>query len=84
MVTDKGSRAQHARVSISGVPANRVIDTGADITIIGDELFAWVAAAAHCVRKTSANQTRHHARMSKNRFILMVASIWTSRLMRRL
>ena len=81
MVTDKGSRAQHARV---GVPASRVIDTEADITIIGDELFAWVAAAARRVRKTSANQTRHHARMSENRFALMVASTWTSRLVRRL
>lgn len=46
MVTDKGSRAQHARVSISGVPANGVINTGADITIIGGELFARVAVAA--------------------------------------
>ena len=50
MVTDKGSRAQYARVSVSGVPANGVIDTGADITIIGGELFARVAAAA-CLRK---------------------------------
>ena len=28
VVTDKGSKAQHARVSIQGVPANAVIDTG--------------------------------------------------------
>ena len=43
VVTDKGSRAQYACVSVSGVPANGVTDTGADITIIGSELFAWVA-----------------------------------------
>ena len=47
VVTDKGSKAQHARISILGVPANGVIDTGADITIVGGELFDWVAAAAH-------------------------------------
>lgn len=29
-----------------GVPANGVVDTGADITIMGPELFAGVAAAA--------------------------------------
>lgn len=51
VVTDKGSRAQYARVSVSGVPANGVIDTGADITIIGGELFARVAAAAHLRKK---------------------------------
>ena len=51
MVTNEGSRAQHARVSIQGVVANGVIDTGADITIIGGELFAQVAAAAHLRKK---------------------------------
>ena len=47
VVTDKGSKAQHARVSIQGVPTNAVIDTGADITIMGGELFDQIAAAAH-------------------------------------
>ena len=51
VVTDKGTRAQHARVSISGIPANRVIDTRADITIIDSELFAQVAAAARLRKK---------------------------------
>ena len=51
VVTDKGSKAQHARVSIQGVPANGIIDTGADITIMGGELFARVAAAAHLRKK---------------------------------
>ena len=51
VVTDKGSKAQHARVSVNGVPANGVIDTAADITIIGGELFARVAAAARLRKK---------------------------------
>ena len=50
-MADKGSKAQHSRVSVQGVPANGVIDTGADITIVGGELFARVAAAAHLRRK---------------------------------
>ena len=45
-VTDQGSKSQHARVIVHGVPADGVIDTGADITIMGQELFATVAAAA--------------------------------------
>ena len=32
-VEDKGSRPQLARVNVSGVPLDRVVDTGADITI---------------------------------------------------
>ena len=51
VVTDKGSKAQHARVSVQGVPTTEVIDTGADITIMGGELFARVAAAAHLCKK---------------------------------
>ena len=51
VVADKGSKAQHARVSVQGVPANGVIDTGADITIMGGELFARVAAAARLRKK---------------------------------
>ena len=34
-VTDQGSKSQHARVIVHGVPADDVIDTGADITIMG-------------------------------------------------
>ena len=51
IVTDSGSKAQHARVSVQGVPAQGIIDPGADITIMGGELFARVAAAAHLRKK---------------------------------
>ena len=36
-VEDKGSRPQLARVNVSGVPLDGVVDTGADITIVGAE-----------------------------------------------
>ena len=50
-MTDQGSQSQHARVIVQGVPADGVIDTGADITIMGQELFARVAAAARLRKK---------------------------------
>ena len=50
-VADEGSQSQLAHVIIQGVPADGVIDTGADITIMGQELFARVAAAARLRKK---------------------------------
>jgi len=46
-VPDQGSRNHRARVLVQGVPAQGLIDTGADITIMGGELFKLVAAANH-------------------------------------
>lgn len=43
-VTDRGSVPHRAKVLIQGVPAHGVIDTGADITIMGGELFKMVAS----------------------------------------
>ena len=45
-VEDRGSKPRHASVQVEGVPAEGVIDTGADITIIGGDLFRRVAAVA--------------------------------------
>ena len=45
-VTDGGSHPRLARVDIHGVPADGIIDTAADITIMGGKLFALVAATA--------------------------------------
>ena len=45
-VTDQGSEPRHAKVEVQGVPARGVIDSGADITIIGGGLFKRVAAVA--------------------------------------
>ncbi len=45
-INDKGSRPQCARVQVQGVPAFGIIDTGADITVIGGALFKKVATIA--------------------------------------
>ena len=45
-VSDKGSKPQKAQVRIEGVPVDGLVDSGADITIIGGEAFKKVAAAA--------------------------------------
>ena len=45
-VYDKGSKAHCVKVSVQGVPMYGVVDSGADITIIGGEMFKRVAAAA--------------------------------------
>ena len=46
-VKDKGSKPQMAVVDIQGVQTEGIIDTGANITIMGPELFKMVAAVAH-------------------------------------
>ena len=48
---DKGSHPKCARVCIQGVPAYGIVDSGADITIIGGELFKKVAAVARLRKK---------------------------------
>ena len=45
-VVHNGSWPQRARVLLEGVPATGVIDSGADITIMGEDLLKRVAAAA--------------------------------------
>ena len=45
-VSNGSSRSQLARVDIHGIPADGVVDTAADITIMGGKLFALVAAVA--------------------------------------
>ena len=43
-VDDKGSSPQCARVLIQGVPVDGIVDSGAEITIMGAELFKKVAS----------------------------------------
>ena len=52
-IIDRGSKfkPQFAEVLIPGVPATGVIDTEADITIIGGELFHLVAVAARLKKR---------------------------------
>ena len=50
-VRDKGSRQRCANVEVQGVGALGVVDTGADIMIMGGELFKKVAAVARLKKK---------------------------------
>jgi len=50
-VEDKGSRPRKVTVTVQGIPARGVIDSGADITIINADLFKHIAAAAKLRRK---------------------------------
>ena len=45
-VEDQGSQSRCARIRIAGVPVYGIVDSGADITIIGGDLFRRVAANA--------------------------------------
>ena len=45
-IQDKGSIPREVLVDVQGVPATGVIDSGADITIMGAELFKQVASVA--------------------------------------
>ena len=48
---DEGSQMQCAKVQVQGVPAFGIIDSGADITIIGGTLFKRVATAARLMKR---------------------------------
>ena len=58
-ITDQGSHLRKATVEIAGVPATGLVDTGADITIMGPELFKKVAAGAGLKKRhmTDVNST---------------------------
>ena len=45
-VIDKGSRPQRVTVLIEGVPSSGIVDSGADVTIIGKDLLKRVATVA--------------------------------------
>ena len=44
-VNDQGSKPQYVNVTIQGVATSGIIDTGADITIMGGELFKKISDA---------------------------------------
>ena len=50
-VSDQGSCPQMVRVVIAGVPVEGVVDTAADITIIGAEVFKRIASVAKLRRR---------------------------------
>ena len=50
-ISDKGSESQCVRVLIQGVPSVGLVDTAADITIIGGDLFKKVASVARLKKR---------------------------------
>ena len=50
-IQDQGSKPQKAEVVVGGVPMSGVIDTAADVTIMGGEMFKKVAAVAKLRKK---------------------------------
>ena len=50
-VHDRGSKSRCVRVVVQGVPMYGIVDTAADITIMGGEAFKQVAAAAKLKKK---------------------------------
>ena len=50
-IQDCGSQLRKIQVDVAGVPAAGLVDTGADITIMGPELFKKVAAVAGLKKK---------------------------------
>ena len=61
-VTDKGSAHQQVKVLVAGVPLFGVVDTGADVTIMGGSAFKQVAAAARLHKRDfkPANKAAHN------------------------
>ena len=50
-VQDRGSKPQCIKIQLQGVPVYGMIDSGADISIIGGDLFRRVASAAHLKKR---------------------------------
>ena len=69
-VSDKGSRPQYVNIQVQGVPTTGVIDTGADITIMGGNLFKKVAAAARLRKKDFKKPDRVSRTYDKRQFKL--------------
>ena len=50
-VQHKGNHPQSVRVVVAGVPVDGIVDTAADITIVGAEIFKHIAAVAKLRRR---------------------------------
>ena len=60
-ITDQGSHLRKATVEIAGVPATGLVDTGADITIMGPELFKKVRSCSCWPQKETVQASRQTA-----------------------
>ena len=70
-VSDKGSKPQYVNVQVQGVPTSGILDTGADITIMGGKLFKKIAVAAKLRKKTSKKQIVFPVLMMENTLSFM-------------
>jgi len=69
-VCDQGSRPQYVNIEIQGVSTSGVIDTGADITIMGGELFKKIAKAAKLKKKDFKQADRTPCTYDRKQFKL--------------
>ena len=77
-VEDRGSKPRRAHVLVEGVPADGVIDSGADLTFIGGDLFRRVSAGGKIKRRNSKKLTKSHAHITNTLSHWIVRSIWIS------
>ena len=69
-VDDKGSHAQCVKVTVEGVPMYGIVDTGADITIMGRTMFRKVAAVAKLRKKDFKNPDKQPRTYDQRTFTL--------------
>ena len=75
-ITDKGSRSHCVAIEVHGVPVDDVIDTGADISIIGGEVFRKIAAVAKLRKSQLKKQIRLLTTMIKPHSHYMAGWTW--------
>ena len=69
-VDDQGSRPQYVNIEVQGVPTSGVIDTRADITIMGGELFKKIAKAAKLKKRNFKQPDRTPCTYDRKQFKL--------------
>ena len=69
-IQDEGSKPQRANVIVGGVPMLGVIDTAADVTMIGGEIFKKVAAVAKFCKRDFKPTDKTSTTMTGNLFDL--------------
>ena len=77
-VSDEGSCPRFAKVEIEGVTIEGIVDSGADISIMGGELFKRVAAVARLRKKNFKRADKVPRTYDQKPFHLMGA--WISML----
>ena len=69
-INDGGSQQQYANVQLEGVPAKGITDTGADITIVGGDLFRRVATVARLSKSQLKKPDKVPRTYDKRPFVL--------------